>query len=53
MMPKTLEQVKYYQAHYRRVYPHAKAKGKVVLSHYLQKLSAHIIQLQRNITAER
>ena len=51
MMPKTLEQVKYHQAHYRRIYPKAKTKGQKVLRQYLQKLSAHIIKLQGNSPA--
>lgn len=45
-MPKTLDQVKYYQAHYRQIYPKAKTKGQKVLRQYLQKLKAKIIQLQ-------
>ncbi len=47
-MPKTLEQVRYHQAHYRRIYPNAKTKGKGVLRQYLQELSKRIIQMQSN-----
>lgn len=52
MMPKTLEQVKYYQAHYCQIYPKAKTKGKKVLRQYLQKLSNQIIKLQGNSAAD-
>lgn len=49
-MPKTLEQVQSYQAHYRSIYFRAKTKGKKVLRRHLQKLSRQIIQLQGNST---
>lgn len=47
-MNRSLEQVQYFQAHYRSTYPKAKTKGKKVLRRYLQKLSRQIIQLQDN-----
>lgn len=47
-MPKTLEQVRYYQSHYRRIYPKAKTKGQKVLRQYLQKLNAKIKELQKH-----
>lgn len=47
-MPKTLEQVRYYQSHYRRIYPKAKAKGKKVLRQYFQKLNTKIKELQKH-----
>lgn len=47
-MHKSLEQIQYYQAHYRSTYSKAKAEGKRVLFKHLQKLSRQIIQLQGN-----
>ena len=52
MMPKTLDQVRYYQAHYRQIYPKAKTKGQKVLRQYLQKLTKQIIKLQGNPAAD-
>jgi len=46
-MPKTPEQVEYYQAHYRAIYLKAKTKGKKVLRRHIEKLNERIRQLQR------
>lgn len=48
MMNKSLDQIQYYQVHYRNAYFQAKAKGKKVLRRHLAKLSRQIIQLQGN-----
>jgi hypothetical protein len=49
-MHKNLEQVEFYQAHYRSIYLRAKTKDKKVLRRHLQKLSRQIIQLQNYST---
>lgn len=47
-MPKSLEQLKSYQVHYRRIYPQAKSIGQGVLRSHFKKLSQKIKQLQGN-----
>lgn len=47
MMNKSLDQIQYYQVHYRNAYFQAKAKGKKVLRRHLQKLSHQVRQLQK------
>jgi hypothetical protein len=49
-MNKSLEQVEYYQVHYRSIYLRAKTKGKKVIRRHLQKLSIQISQLQNYST---
>lgn len=46
-MPKTLEQLQFYQAHYIKISRHAKTEGKKVLNQYLKKLNAKIKKLQK------
>ena len=49
-MNKSLEQVQYYQAHYRHIYLKAKTKGKKVLRRHIEKLIERIRQLQKTST---
>lgn len=50
MMNKNLDQVQYYQVHYRQIYLQAKTKGKKVLRRHIEKLNERMRQLQKTST---